>query len=418
MNRSTLLLLAVLTALAAASPAAAQTAPVLFRTPIMLSTVVNSSFVDWCPTISGDGLTLYFTSSRTGGMGGRDIWMTTRLNLASPWSTPVPVPSLNSVQNEDLIDVRDDHLEFILNSDRTGTVGGYDLWWSSRANTSAPWSTPVNITPLNTTGTEWDPALSADGLELYFTAQQRPEGGQGTYSIYRVTRTNKSSTTWSSVAYLASLDSTSSDHSPCLSPDGLTMLWSSDRPGGTGSSDFYRAVRPDRLTTVWTVLGEQKELNGTGWDHNAQFSGDGFSLYYTQSGTNNLWVAHRILPLCIVDGTQTLRPGVELIKIGQTFRVSCRRDPGDIGIIVGALFSIPPFSIPGIQGQLELNLGSLIMPPQVGFVSNMGRYSIPFGVPNDPRLDGLRVHFQTAAQDQASPPVIYLSNRVEVVVLK
>jgi len=418
MKHSALLALALLAVLAASSPAPGQTAPVLFRTPTLLSTVVNSTFIDWCPTISGDGLTLYFTSDRTGGMGARDIWKTTRLDLVSPWGTPVPEASLNSTQNEDLIDVRDDHLEFILNSDRTGTLGGYDLWWSSRPSTSAPWSTPVNMTALNTTRTEWDPALTADGLELYFTSQSRPEGGQGTYSIYRVTRTSKTSTTWSSVAYLGTLDSSSSDHSPCLSPDGLTMLWSSDRPGGTGSSDFYRAVRPDRLTTVWTVLGEQKELNGTGWDHNAQFTADGFSLYYTQSGTNNLWVAHRILPLCIVDGAQPYQPGVMLIKIGQTFRVSCRRDPGDIGIIVGALLSIPPLSLPGIQGQLELNLGAVFMPWQIGLVSNMGRYSIPLWVPNDPRLDGVRLHFQTAAQDRGSPPAAYISNRIELVVLK
>ena len=172
------------------------------------------------------------------------------------------------------------------------------------------------------------------------------------------------------------------------------------------------------MSTLWTIVGEQVELNTTGWEHNGQWGGDGFSFYFTPQSLNQLWVADRILPLCIVDGAQPYQPGVMLIKIGQTFHVSCRRDPGDVGIIVGALLSTPPLTLPGIQGQLELNLGAVFMPWRIGFISNMGRFTIPLWVPNDPRLDGVRVHFQTAAQDQANPPQVYLSNRMEVMVLK
>ena len=49
--------------------------------PVNLGSVVNTGAADFNPHISGDGLTLYFASSRPGGCGGFDIYMTTRTRL-------------------------------------------------------------------------------------------------------------------------------------------------------------------------------------------------------------------------------------------------------------------------------------------------------------------------------------------------
>ncbi|MHC4628920.1 MAG: hypothetical protein ACYTDV_18225, partial [Planctomycetota bacterium] len=55
-----------------------------FGTPTSLGQTVNSSYNDFNPSISADGLSLYFISNRTGGVGGTemyagcDIWVTTR----------------------------------------------------------------------------------------------------------------------------------------------------------------------------------------------------------------------------------------------------------------------------------------------------------------------------------------------------
>jgi len=388
----------------------------IFRTPVQVpSTFVNSTSSEMAPTLTGDDLTMYFVSNRTGGQGGYDIWMATRLDVKSPWMTATNVTSLNSTATEDYIDVRDDDLEMFISSSRPGGLGLNDIWVSSRASTTAPWGTLVNIAGANTASSEDDPSVTADGLELYFVSPAH--GGQGAGSIFRLTRSSIK-TSWSTTPqYVSELDSTSQDHSPSISPDGLTMLWSSTRPGGTGSSDYYIATRPDR-NSKFTNIQEAKELNSTLWDHNGQWSADGFSFYFVYNQSYLIYRADRILPLCIVDGAQPYLPGVLLVKIGQSFFVSCRRDPGDIGIIVGSAGSTPPIPLPGIQGQLELNLSLMFMPPFIGYVAKMGRYTIPLQVPNDPRLNGLRLHFQAAAQDQGSPPQAYLSNRVEVVVLK
>ena len=60
-----------------------------------------------------------------------------------------------------------------LGSDRPGTLGGIDLWVSTRATTHDPWSTPVDLGPVvNTTLIDARPALSFDGTTLYFQSNR------------------------------------------------------------------------------------------------------------------------------------------------------------------------------------------------------------------------------------------------------
>jgi hypothetical protein len=62
-----------------------------------------------------------------------------------------------------------------------------DLWVSTRASTSHPWSAPVNLGPLvNGELIDARPALSFDGTELYF--QSTRPGGFGAQDLYSSTR--------------------------------------------------------------------------------------------------------------------------------------------------------------------------------------------------------------------------------------
>jgi len=56
--------------------------------PVNLGAVVNSTSNDQHPSISKDGLSLYFVSNRPGGYGGNDIWVTQRATLEDPWGPP------------------------------------------------------------------------------------------------------------------------------------------------------------------------------------------------------------------------------------------------------------------------------------------------------------------------------------------
>jgi len=118
-----------------------------FGTPSNLGMEINSAAPDGSPCISADGLELYFHSGRPGGAGGMDLWMATRSSVDAPWRAPVNLgPTVNSPANEIAPSISSDGLELYFSdyvSYRPGGVGSDDLWVARRASTSATWETPV-----------------------------------------------------------------------------------------------------------------------------------------------------------------------------------------------------------------------------------------------------------------------------------
>ena len=131
-------------------------------------------------------ITVYFDSDRPGGLGGVDIYAST-LSAARSFGPALLVPELSSPFNDLLPGIRRDGLEIFLDSDRTGTFGLRDIWVSTRARTSDPWSVPVNLGPvINSAALDGRAALSHDCTTLYFHSG-RP-GGLGDFDIYVSTR--------------------------------------------------------------------------------------------------------------------------------------------------------------------------------------------------------------------------------------
>jgi WD40-like Beta Propeller Repeat len=154
-----------------------------------LGCVVNSPFLDNGPTIFEDDATgittLYFNSPRPGGLGGVDIYAST-LQADGTFGPGVNVLELNSGFNDDRVAIRPDGLEIFVSTNRPGGVGSQDIWVATRATTLDPWSPPVPLGPVvNSPSFDGGPALSFDGTELYFHSD-RP-GGFGGYDLY-VTR--------------------------------------------------------------------------------------------------------------------------------------------------------------------------------------------------------------------------------------
>ena len=145
---------------------------------------INCADHDELPWISPDGLELYFVSHRSGGYGGygnRDIWVARRPTTDSPWGTPVNIgPTVNSAYTEYWLSLSPDGLVLLFsdysgNSARPGGYGGGDLWMSRRATTSSPWHAPVNLGPrINGAIFEAVPRVSADGRTLYFGTASTP----------------------------------------------------------------------------------------------------------------------------------------------------------------------------------------------------------------------------------------------------
>jgi hypothetical protein len=162
-----------------------------WQPPVNLGGGVNTAANDLGATHFEDDLTgiisLYFASNRQGGPGGDDIYVSTLLPDET-FGTAELVAQLSTPASDLQPNIRHDGLELFLASSRPGTLGGIDLWVSTRASTSDPWSIPVNLgSVVNTAGAELRPALSFDGTELYFQASARP-GGVGAADFWRSTR--------------------------------------------------------------------------------------------------------------------------------------------------------------------------------------------------------------------------------------
>lgn len=147
-------------------------------------TEINSTAIDHMPSLSVDMLTLYYTSFRSDGVGMSDIWMARRANPKSPFAAPQNPSELNTVNREESPWVAADGLVMYFISDRTGGMGGADIWWATRPDSQSPFSAPVNLSDLNSAADEVDVSLSADEQEIYFSSNRN-----GPYTLWRAWRT-------------------------------------------------------------------------------------------------------------------------------------------------------------------------------------------------------------------------------------
>ena len=131
---------------------------------------------------------LYFSRSSVTPSVPGEIFVSERQNGAR-FGPATAVAELNNATANDIQpNVRADGLEVLLSSNRSGTLGGQDIWAATRSAVDAPWSAPVNLGPTVNTGLgESRPSLSADGKQLLF-GRAGPagsgEGGTGASDVY------------------------------------------------------------------------------------------------------------------------------------------------------------------------------------------------------------------------------------------
>jgi Tol biopolymer transport system component len=249
-----------------------------FSVPTNLGAVVNSAANESSPTISGDGLELYFGSNREGGFGNSDIWVTTRASKNDPWEAPI---NLGAVVNTDSAEgtpsISADGLTLYFSdwiAPRPGGQGSVDLWVTTRASKSDPWTTPVNLGPVvNTNGFEVTPEISSDGLELYFESN-RP-GAYGEDDLWVCTRATIDDS-WGAPQNLGSaINGELWEHCPTISSNGLILFYDLDIPGD---------IMVTRRTTHSDSWQTPVNLGRTYSDHYAaDISADFSILYFTSA---------------------------------------------------------------------------------------------------------------------------------------
>lgn len=152
--------------------------------PVKLNDNINSKSWEPSACISADGHTIYFVSDRSGGYGGRDIYMS-KLDEKGEWGKAVNLgPSINTKYDEDAPFIHDDGVTLSFSSNGHNTMGGFDVF-TSLLSEDGTWAEPMNVGfPVNTPDDDVFYVVSPDGRTSYFTSFR--DGGLGEKDIYTV----------------------------------------------------------------------------------------------------------------------------------------------------------------------------------------------------------------------------------------
>jgi WD40-like Beta Propeller Repeat len=127
--------------------------PYCYETPVHLDSPINTPGFEGKPSLSADGLELYFVSDRPGALGGpgdQDIYVSQRRSVNSSWDAPERVPPPVSSAFFDITPtISLDGLALYFGSNRPGPFSPPwpDLWVSHRASVNHPWGEAVNLGP-------------------------------------------------------------------------------------------------------------------------------------------------------------------------------------------------------------------------------------------------------------------------------
>jgi outer membrane protein OmpA-like peptidoglycan-associated protein/tetratricopeptide (TPR) repeat protein len=214
-----------------------------------LSKEINTpNFNEGAQNISPDGNYLFFTGcNRPDGLGRCDIYISKR--EGNDWSQPFNIGGpVNTAgwESQPSISANGRTLYFV--STRQGGYGGYDIW-SSELNTDGTWSNPVNLgKEINTSYDEHSPFIHPDNESLYFSSNGWPGMGNKDVFISRKAYLGEKQTGWQKPENLGFPINTFAEESGLsISTDGKLAFFSSNQKEGYGKLDIYSFELPEKM---------------------------------------------------------------------------------------------------------------------------------------------------------------------------
>jgi hypothetical protein len=271
--------------------------------PINVGPPLNTQYNDTYAVLTADGLTIYFTSDRPGGLGGDDLWVSRRESTDAPWGEPENLAILNSPFNDSLSVLSTSENIMYFHSDRPGGCGAGDLWRSQRNPVRGEWTAPVNMgCVVNTAATETAPSFYANddlGLTTIYFGSNRP-GGIGDFDIYETTSTDEDleSAVFGPGVLVPELSSLGRDTRTSVRRDGREIFITSNRTGGVGGLDIWAATREDSSDRWSTPVNPGPPLNSAADDGSPALSRNGTTLYFFSTrpggfGGRDIWFTVR-----------------------------------------------------------------------------------------------------------------------------
>lgn len=225
---------------------------------------INSGSNEGAQNISQDGQWLIFTGCDfPNGFGSCDLYISYLTN--DGWSAPENLgKTINTAAWETTPSLSPDKRDLYFTSTRPGGYGGSDIY-ISRLLPNGRWSEPENAGPeINTKGDESCPFIHADNETLYFTSSGHL--GYGGQDLFMVKKGPKGS--WSKAVNLGfPINTIENEGSLAVAADGRTAYYASDRSDSRGGLDLYSFelrddIQPARTLWVKGRVFDEKTTKG------------------------------------------------------------------------------------------------------------------------------------------------------------
>jgi hypothetical protein len=171
--------------------------------------------------------------------------------------------------------------------------GNEDLYRATRADVeSSSFAGLVSVDELNSPSVDAAPFLTADELAVYFFSE-RSGSGFADREIYVATRGSPTGAFGMPVP-VPNINDIDIDQVACLTPDELTIVWSSTR-AGTMNTDLFLGTRTTEAGT-FDDIRRLDEIRTSGRDTGGSISTDGLTLFYARPAGGdgmNIWEATR-----------------------------------------------------------------------------------------------------------------------------
>lgn len=230
------------------------------------------------PAFTPDGRTLYFLKDSPT----FNFWTIVVSHFRNNrWTTPEVAPFSGQYRDADPFITADGSALYFI-SDRPNAAASVkdapqslDIWMMERRGDG--WSEPKNLgVPVNSTGNEWHPTLASDGT-LYFGSDRT--GGKGRTDIYRSRLVKGKYTEPENLG--DGVNTAFDEFEPYVAPDQSYLIFMAARPDGRGGSDLYLSYNRAGAWTKATNLGEK--INSSGSEYSPKVSPDGRYFFWTST---------------------------------------------------------------------------------------------------------------------------------------
>ena len=222
----------------------AKKTPLDFK-PTLLPSPINQFRNQYFPSLTADGqFMLYTVRNATGKFDDEDLYFSEKINAS--WSDPQQIStSINSKEYEGASSISGDGKTLVFTYGTRSQP--CDLYYSKK--TGNEWSKPLSL-GANVNTKDWDsqPSLSADGRTLYFSSERK--GGFGREDIW-ITRLDSNDVWTSPVNAGPQINTSDSEFTPFIHPNGSTLYFASKGWNGMGGSDLFMAEKQNEAE--WSI---------------------------------------------------------------------------------------------------------------------------------------------------------------------